>query len=97
MQAQPHGFPRYRDKAAGLSALVNKMLGTAGLRPTPLHSFYSLRHTFEDRLTEVQAEERVIAAVMSHKYARPKYGSGPSLALKQQWLQKIAFTPPSIV
>ncbi|WP_131194336.1 tyrosine-type recombinase/integrase [Lichenihabitans psoromatis] len=97
MQAQPTGFPRYRDKAAGLSALVNKVLGLHQLRPTSSHSLYSLRHSFEDRLTAVEAPEKLIAALMGHKYSRPKYGSGPSLEQKREWLRRIAFTPPAVV
>lgn len=97
MQAQPDGFPRYRDRAASLSAIANKMLGNLKMRPTPDHSIYSLRHTFEDRLTAVEAPEKLIAAMMGHKYSRPKYGAGPSLEQKRVWLQRIAFVPPSKV
>lgn len=94
MKLHRQGFPRYRDKAASLSAIVNKVLGNAGLLPADGQSLYSLRHTFEDRLTAVEAPEKVIAALMGHKWIRPKYGSGPSLEQKRDWLTKIAFTPP---
>ncbi|AZO66485.1 MAG: integrase [Mesorhizobium sp.] len=94
IKLHPDGFPRYRDKAASLSALVNKVLASKELLPTSEHSLYSLRHTFEDRLTAVEAPEKVIASLMGHKWIRPKYGAGPSLAQKREWLQKIAFTPP---
>lgn len=94
MRAQPQGFPRYRDRAASLSALVNKVLENRKLLPTENHSLYSLRHTFEDRLTAVEAPEKVIASLMGHKWIRPKYGSGPSLEQKAEWLEKIAFKPP---
>ncbi|WP_421849973.1 integrase [Oricola sp.] len=90
----PDGFPRYRDKSSSLSGLVNKFMLARGLRPTPAHSLYSLRHTFEDRLTAVEAPEKVIASLMGHKWIRPKYGAGPSLEQKQSWLARIAFTPP---
>lgn len=96
-QAQPNGFPRYRDNAASLSALVNKYLRNHDLRPTLDHTMYSLRHGFEDRLTAVETPEKLIAAMMGHKYSRPKYGAGPSLEQKQKWLQRIALTPPSVV
>ena len=97
MRAHPAGFPRYRDKAATLSATVNKHLRERGLLPTEEHSLYSLRHTFEDRLTAVEAPEKLIAALMGHKYARPRYGAGPSLEQKRQWLDAIALAPPSRV
>ena len=38
----PNGFPRYRDKAASLSATINKYLSDHGLRPTKDHTVYSL-------------------------------------------------------
>lgn len=94
MKRHPRGFPRYQDKADSLSALVNKYLDGRGLLPTPGHSFYSLRHTFEDRLTAVEAPEKVIAALMGHKWIRPKYGAGPTLTQKARWMQKIAFRGP---
>nr|WP_047573284.1 tyrosine-type recombinase/integrase [Methylobacterium sp. ZNC0032] len=94
MKLQPEGFPRYRDNASTLSALVNKILTDKKLRPTPRHSLYSLRHCFEDRLTAIEAPEKLIAALMGHKYSRPKYGLGPSLNQKRDWLQRIAFKAP---
>lgn len=96
MRHFPEGFPRYRHKADALSAIVNKQLGTLKLRPTENHSVYSLRHSFEDRLTAVEVPEKLIAALMGHKYQRPKYGAGPSLEQKQKWLQRIAFKAPSM-
>lgn len=97
MKLHPGGFPRYRHNADALSAIVNKVLDNAGLLPTDNHSLYSLRHTFEDRLTAVEAPEKVTAMLMGHKWHRPKYGAGPSLAQKHEWLTRIAFTPPAHV
>ena len=91
---RPDGFPRYRDKANSLSATVNKFLDEHGLRPTDRHTLYSLRHSFEDRLTSVEAPEKLMAALMGHKYDRPRYGKGPSLEQKRSWLLKIAFPVP---
>lgn len=97
MKLQPNGFPRYRDKASSLSALVNKALKARKLTPLPGQSLYSLRHTFEDRLTEVEAPEKLVASLMGHKWHRERYGKGPSLSLKLKWLNRIAFRPPSAV
>jgi integrase len=97
MREQPDGFPRYRDKADSLSALVNQALEARGLRPHPGQTLYSLRHTFEDRLTAVEAPEKVVAALMGHKWHRPRYGLGPSLEQKRDWLNRIAFRPPATV
>lgn len=95
MKRQPNGFPRYRDKGASLSALVNKYLSNHGMRPTDGHSLYSLRHSFEDRLTALDPPDKVIATLMGHKFSRPKYGAGLSLEHLQGWLKKIAFEPPA--
>lgn len=97
MRQQPHGFPRYRERADSLSALINKALENRKLRPEPGQSLYSLRHTFEDRLTAVEAPEKLVAALMGHKWHRPRYGLGPSLEQKLEWLKRIAFRPPSSV
>jgi integrase len=97
MQEQPDGFPRYRDKADVLSALVNKALKARELRPERGQSLYSLRHTFEDRLTAVDAPDKIIACLMGHKWSRPRYGVGPSLEHKRDWLERIAFRSPSSV
>lgn len=90
-KAQPKGFPRYHDKSDSLSGTINKFLDEHDLRPTPQHTLYSLRHTFEDRLTAVEAPEKMIANLMGHKFARPRYGQGPSLSQKHRWLSRIAF------
>jgi len=97
MREQPDGFPRYRDKADSLSALMNKAMDARGLRPEAGQSLYSLRHTFEDRLTAVDAPDKIIACLMGHKWSRPRYGVGPSLEHKRDWLNRIAFSSPSTV
>ncbi|GEP11445.1 tyrosine-type recombinase/integrase [Methylobacterium gnaphalii] len=91
MKLQPDGFPRYRHKSDSLSALVNKFLDSKKLLREDGQTLYSLRHTFEDRLTAVEAPDKLAAALMGHKYHRPRYGVGPSLAQKREWLEKIAF------
>lgn len=93
-QANPDGFPRYHDDEDGLSATVNKYMLANGMRPDPKTSLYSLRHTFRDSLVEVEAEEEMIDGLMGHKKKGPKYGVGPSLALKLKWVERIAFQVP---
>ncbi len=90
MKQFPDGFANYRDNASKLSAVVNKYLRTHGLLVEDGQSFYLLRHMFEDRLTEVEAPEKVIASLMGHKWHRPRYGNGPTLAQKHRWLLRIA-------
>lgn len=87
----PEGFLRYYRKPDLLSATLNKYLRDNDLLPTEEHVVYSLRHSFEDRLTAVEPPEKVQAALMGHKYSRERYGDGPSLEQKKEWLDKICF------
>ncbi len=73
--AKAGGPSRYAGKNDGWSAAVNKFLATNGLRETPDHTAYSLRHSFESRLIAARVDERLRAELMGHKYGRPKYGS----------------------
>ena len=95
LQECPNGFPSYRGKQDSASTTVNKYLRSHKLLPSPNHSAYSLRHSFEDRLTAAEVPEKVAAALMGHKFYRPKYGDGPSLELKKKWLQAVAFKTPT--
>jgi len=87
----PNGFEHYRSKADQLSANINKYLREHGLLPSDAHSVYSLRHSFEDRLTAVEPPEKVQASLMGHRYNRPRYGDGPTLEQKKKWLDRICF------
>ncbi len=89
-QNLPKGFERYYRKPDQLSGNLNKFLRNNNLLPSEDHSLYSLRHSFEDRLTAVEPPDKVQAALMGHRYDRPRYGDGPSLEQKYKWLQKIA-------
>lgn len=93
MKLRPAGIERYFDRNASLSAAINKYLRDNGLLPSERHSMYSLRHSFQDRLTDSEAPDRIQAELMGHKYVRPKYGRGPDLAQKARWLTKIAYKP----
>lgn len=86
------GFARYYRKPDQLSANLNKFLREHDLFPSENHTVYSLRHSFEDRLTAVEPPDKVQAALMGHKYERPRYGDGPSLDQKRKWLKKIELT-----
>lgn len=85
----PNGFPKYRDKPDHLTNVVNKFLRENDLVPSPKHTMYSLRHSFQDRILQVNAPDRVQAELMGHKFLRPKYGDGATLALKKYWLDKV--------
>lgn len=85
------GIKRYPHKANSWSGVVNKYLENNGLKETPKHSVYSLRHYIEDALLAAGVDDRVRADILGHKYARPTYGSGGGLEMRRQALKKIAF------
>lgn len=85
------GFTRYQAKPDHGTGAINKYLRENNLTPSKDHSLYSLRHSFKDRLREVEAPEELVDELMGHTSKQPVYGSGRSLAQKQKWLQKIAF------
>jgi len=96
MRMHPNGFPRYRERANELSALVNKALRIRKLRPNG-ETLYSLRHTFKDRLRNAGVEDELKDTLMGHMLRGPKYGFGYSLKTKLDALMKIAFRPPSYI
>jgi hypothetical protein len=77
MRRHPNGFPRYYDKPTSLEALVSKAFRARGLILEDGQSFYSLHHTFENRLQAARAPEKVITFLMGHKWHREKYGKVP--------------------
>jgi integrase len=97
MQYHPDGFTRYLLKPGNLSAAINRALEGAGLLPTPEHSFYSLRHSFKDRLRAIEPPGELIDMLMGHTSNKPKYGKGYTLEVKRKWLQRIALPVPSTV
>ncbi len=82
------GFPTYAD-SPGLSDTVNKFLKENGLRETPEHSLYSLRHSFESRMMKADFPERLKADLMGHRLKRERYGE-LELEHVREWLLKIA-------
>jgi integrase len=89
-KARPNGFTTERDKAHNLPAYLNTALRKHGLFPTEMHSLYSLRHSFQDRLTAAKAIPRVDYDLMGHKLPRDLYGNGAPLELKLEYMLKIA-------
>ncbi len=94
----PKGFPRYKDKEDSYSAMANKYLKENGLRPSPLHSVYSFRHSFEDRMLEGGIDLELREVLVGHKLARPVYGEKGTLQFRQKVLGAIALRfDPAIV
>lgn len=96
MKHFPDGFPRYRSRTASLSTVVNKYLQENGLCPKQGQSFYSLRHTFKDRLRAVDWDEELRDVLMGHATDKEDYGDGHSLKRKQEVLLRMAFKPPRL-
>jgi integrase len=89
MKQRPGGFPRYADKADSASAIINKILSKNKLRPTKRHTAYSLRHTFQDRIENASASDRMQADLMGHEFGRPTYGDGAEMKRRQEFLNEI--------
>jgi integrase len=84
----PDGFPRYAGSSASLSGIVNKYFRDSGLKETPNHTLYGLRHSFEDRmLAQPTMDERIRRDLMGHSLARQRYGLGATLKHANQLLQ----------
>lgn len=94
LKQSPNGFPRYFDKGDNASAVINKFLRENGLQPTPKHTVYSLRHTFQDRLLAAGAPDRLQTDLMGHEFEREAYGSGASMEQKLDMLDRIKFKWP---
>lgn len=88
MKEFPSGFPLYRDNPT-LSDVTNSYLTKHGLRETPKHVAYSLRHSFEERLRKAAIDERLRTELFGHAYFREKYGA-PQLDELTEALQLIA-------
>lgn len=92
-KALPNGFTDYFGRPDSLSTALGKYLSENKLFPTNKHSVYSLRHSFQDRLLEVNAPDRVQADLMGHKFPREAYGKGSTLEKKFEWVKKIQLAP----
>lgn len=88
-KACPHGFTDYHDRPDSLSGLISKYLKEHAMLPSPQHTVYSLRHSFQDRLLAVNTPDRIQADLMGHKFGRPRYGDGATLQHKLEWMKKI--------
>jgi len=96
MKHFPDGFPSYRNRTATLSTTINKYLRDNRLCPKERQSFYSLRHTFKDRLRMVDRDEELRDVLMGHAVGKEDYGDGHTLRRKHEVLLRMAFKPPRL-
>lgn len=88
LRSFPDGFPSYTGSSASLSYTVNTYMRDHGLKETPRHTLYGLRHAFEDRmLAEPTMDERIRRDLMGHSLGRQRYGSGATLEHAQRLIQ----------
>lgn len=83
-----------------LTNKVNKFLRENDLFPSTNHSTYSLRHSFQDRLTAISTPDRVQVQLMGHSFRREDYGLGAALEQKLEYLSKISLrslTEPKLI
>lgn len=86
----PRGFSGQVKIADHASFAIGKHLKDKKLLPSKKHSAYSLRHSFQDRLTNADCPDRIQTDLMGHRFKdRVKYGEGGSLEKKHEWLKKI--------
>jgi integrase len=90
-EKRPEGFTRYADNVNSFTSRVNKFLRENDLLESDKQSLYSLRHSFQDRLTALEVGERMDHELMGHALKRPQYGDGPTLEHKRKVLLKMAF------
>ena len=85
----PKGFKLYKNNRENLSAVLNKFMSENGMRPTENHSLNSMRHSFQDRLRDVRAPEKIQSELFGHGYSRVNYGRGHTLEDKLYWMEKV--------
>lgn len=88
---QIHAFPQYvpKDRLCGsYSSTINQWMGRRGF-PSPR----SLRHTFIDRLRDIDCPVDIRRRVMGWSGRTPeaKYGAGPSIRVMAPWVRRIAY------
>lgn len=91
----PNGFKEFKGKPDQFSDYINKFFSKYGLKLTANHTYYSLRHSFQDRLTEHNIPDRIQCQLMGHSFkskGRTQYGSGASLEHLQNVMRKIQLT-----
>jgi integrase len=86
----PKGFPRYFGKEESACAAINKYLRENKLVPSPKHTLYSIRHTFEDRMKEAGIDGEMREIFFGHRRTRQEYGSGGALEWRKGLLKRMA-------
>lgn len=93
-KAYPKGFSHLVDNPDSASSAIGKYLREHNMIPSDRHSCYSLRHSFQDRLTNADCPDRIQTDLMGHAFKnRIKYGTGATLEHSHGWMKKIQLKP----
>jgi len=90
MRQYPDGFARYRETPTNATATINKFLKARKLVPAGC-TCYGFRHSFQDRLTSSDVQERMARDLMGHRLQGERYGEGATLEHKARILDPISF------
>jgi integrase len=90
MRQYPEGFARYRETPTNATATINKFLKARKLVPAGC-TCYGFRHSFQDRLTGADVQERMARDLMGHRLQGERYGEGATLTHKARILEPISF------
>jgi site-specific recombinase XerD len=100
LKTKHRALEAFKDFLGGFSQLIKNVdkatseigsyLRENDLLEIPGHSTYSLRHSFQDRLTNEGCNDRIQTDLMGHAFKdRTKYGTGATLQTKYKWMKKI--------
>lgn len=79
---------KYKENSISLTNMIGIYFRDNKYLPSKQYSLYSLRHSFDDRMTAADVPERLQSQLMGHEYHRPSYGLGGDLEKKKEWLLK---------
>ncbi len=84
------GWGKRLGKNMYATTIINRHFRTTHTFDKEKQSFYSLRHWFQDQLTQLGTVDRVQCQLMGHKFNRPIYGDGAPLNMLRDTIAKFA-------
>jgi len=84
------GWGKRLGKNMYATTIINKHFRANATFKKERQSFYSLRHWFQDQLTQLGVVDRIQCQLMGHKFNRPTYGDGAPLEMLRDTIAKFA-------
>jgi len=84
------GWGKKAGKNMYATSVINRHLKAMNAFEGVNQSFYSLRHWFQDQLTQLGVVDRIQCQLMGHKFNRPTYGDGAPLEMLRDVIAKFA-------